>query len=134
MPNDDPNYPWPDTSKCTGICFARSQVKVAQITDGTSHTFLIGEKYAVAAGWDPGDDQGMYTGYDFDTCRFTFEPPTPDQSAQLIWRFGGSHPSTCQFVFCDGSARPISFEIAPQVYRWLGNRRDATPIDDAMIK
>lgn len=131
---DDPNYPWPDTSRCTGICFLRSQVQMAQITDGTSHTYLIGEKYAVAGGWDPGDDQGMYSGYDFDTFRWTSEPPTADESDKLIWRFGSGHPATCQFAFCDGSVRPISFAIDPSVHRWLGNRRDGTPLDDAKIK
>ncbi|HVA51505.1 MAG TPA: DUF1559 domain-containing protein [Pirellulales bacterium] len=131
---DNPSYQWPDNSQCTGICYLRSEVKLADIVDGTSHTYLIGEKYAVAGGWDPGDDQGMYAGYDYDSFRWTTYPLSPDRSELWINRFGSSHPTTCQFAFCDGSVRPIGFEIDANVHRWLGNRRDRVPIDDAMIK
>lgn len=131
---DDPSYAWPDASKCTGICYLRSEVKIAEILDGTSHTYLIGEKYAVAGGWDPGDDQGMYAGYDYDTVRWTSVPLEPDQAELWISRFGSGHPTTCQFAFCDGSVRQISFDIDWNVHRRLGNRRDGLPIDDATIK
>lgn len=131
---DDPNYEWTDTSKCTGICFLRSQVGMADIRDGSSRTYLIGEKYAVMGGWDPGDDQGVYAGFDYDTVRFTNGVLTPDQSQKFIERFGSSHPTGGHFVFCDGSVRAISFDINPRIHRFLGNRRDMVAIDDAMIK
>ncbi|HET6880339.1 MAG TPA: DUF1559 domain-containing protein [Pirellulales bacterium] len=131
---DKPSYQWPDNSKCTGICYLRSEVKIAQIADGTGHTYLIGEKYAVAGGWDPGDDQGMYSGYDYDTYRWTKLPLSPDRRQPWINRFGSAHPTTCQFAFCDGSVRPISFDIDASVHRLLGNRKDGTPIDDATIE
>jgi type II secretory pathway pseudopilin PulG len=131
---DNPAYQWPDTSKCTGICYLRSQVHVAQISDGTSNTYLIGEKYAVAGGWDPGDDQGIYAGFDYDTVRWTDGPPMHDVNATWTERFGSNHPHVCQFVFCDGSVRPISFDIDPNVHRRLGNRQDGAPIDDAEVK
>ena len=132
---DSPTYAWPDNSHCTGICYLRSEVKFAQITDGTSHTYLVGEKYAAAGPWYPGDDQGMYAGYDYDTVRWTIFPPTPDQADPYLFnRFGSSHPMGCQFAFCDGSVRQISFDIDPRVHRRLGNRKDGVPIDDGTIK
>lgn len=131
---DSPSHQWPDNSDCTGICYLRSEIKMAEVTDGTSHTYMIGEKFAVVGPWDPGDDQGMYAGYDYDSFRWTTYPLAPDQAELWINRFGSSHPTTCQFAFCDGSVRPISFDIDPKVHRWLGNRKDGVPIDDATIK
>jgi hypothetical protein len=109
-------------------------VQIANVGDGTSHTYLLGEKYVVSQGWDPGDDQGLYTGFDYDTFRWTKAPPLPDSLADWTERFGSNHPATCQFVFCDGSVRAISFDIDARVHRWLGNRQDGTPIDDATIR
>lgn len=107
---------------------------MAEIIDGTSHTFLIGEKYAITGAWDPGDDQGMYAGYDYDTFRWTNLPLAHDDSELIISRFGSNHPTSCQFAFCDGSVRAISFDIDATVFRWLGNRKDGVPIDDATVK
>lgn len=130
---DDPSYAWPDNSDCTGVCYLRSQVTIAEIRDGTSHTYLVGEKFAVQGNVDPGDDQGMYTGYDYDTFRWTKWPPERDGTDLFISRFGSSHPGEVLFAFCDGSARPIGFDIDGSVHRRLGNRKDGVPIDDGMI-
>jgi prepilin-type processing-associated H-X9-DG protein len=129
---DNPAYPWNDNQKANGICYLRSEVVTAQILDGTSHTYLIGEKY-VNAGLDPGDDQTMYSGYDYDTLRWArpASPPLMDSSALAFRRFGSAHPSGCNFVLCDGSVRSIRYEIDPEVHRRLANRRDRLPIDDA---
>ena len=42
---DQPNFVWDNMSHQTGISYERSQVTVSDIADGTSCTFLIGEKY-----------------------------------------------------------------------------------------
>jgi prepilin-type N-terminal cleavage/methylation domain-containing protein len=134
---DDPNYHWVDTSKANGICYLRSDVVRAQITDGGSHTYLIGEKYTMnSAVVDPGDDQSMYSGYDYDTYRWAkpHKPPLIDGSASAPDRFGSNHPAGCNFIFCDGSIRPISYEIDQEIHRRLANRHDMLPIDDADIK
>ena len=129
---DDPLYPWNNTSKATGVCYLRSEVVPADIIDGFSHTYLIGEKY-VDFGYDPGDDQSMYSGYDYDTFRWgkPNSSPLPDGPAIAADRFGSAHPSQCNFVLCDGSVRAINFAIDQEVHRRLANRRDGLPIDDA---
>jgi len=128
------SFQWPDTSKCTGIVYLRSLVEVARVRDGTSHTYLAGEKCLTLGAVDYGDDQGLYAGYDYDTVRWTIRPPLHDQGGTPVQEFGSAHPNGFQVVFCDGSVRQISFEIDASVHRRLGNRQDGVPIDDAMIK
>lgn len=115
---DSPSYQWRDTSRATGIAYLRSEVVLAQVRDGTSHTYLVGEKYTITAGGvDFGDDQSMYSGYDYDTFRWgkPNSPPLFDGPANAPARFGSAHPSGCNFVFCDGSLRTIDFSIDPEV-------------------
>ena len=130
---DSASFPWPDMSKATGVCHLRSQVVLAQIRDGTSHTYLLGEKHMTTGGNDPGDDQAIYVGYDWDTVRWANVQWTPlrDDSTAAAQRFGSGHPEACHFALCDGSVRGISFAIDGQVHRRLGNRQDHQPIDDS---
>jgi prepilin-type processing-associated H-X9-DG protein len=137
---DDPNYDWPKPPRpFTGVCYLRSQVALAQITDGLSHTYLVGEKNVrdYASGVDEGDDQSMYSGDDFDIARWTPRGWTPlfdTAGTNNYGRFGSAHPTGCNFVFCDGSVRTIRFEIDPEAHRRLGNRQDGELIDDAWLQ
>lgn len=129
---DNPNYPWNDNSKADGICYLRSEVLPADVRDGMSHTYLIGEKY-VNHGFDPGDDQSMYSGYDYDTFRWAKPNCAPllDGSATAPDHFGSAHPSGCNLVFCDGSVHTISYGVDAEIHRRLANRRDRLLIDDS---
>lgn len=133
------SYPWPDPRSYTGIFYPRSIISPADVRDGTSSTYLIGEKNVradVASITDPrqrdvGDDQTAYVGDDTDIRRFTHEPPLPDQDGQAAAeRFGSAHRRVCHFVFCDGSVKAISYEIDPLVHQRLGNRRDGKPVPE----
>ena len=60
-------------------------MKIADITDGTSNTYMIGEKYLTPDnyynGWDVADNESFYTGYDNDNCRTTyFDRSTADHT------------------------------------------------------
>jgi prepilin-type N-terminal cleavage/methylation domain-containing protein/prepilin-type processing-associated H-X9-DG protein len=62
----------------TGVLFALSQIAIRKITDGTSKTYLIGEKFVQPQyyaginvdGNNQGDDSSMYIGHDFDNLRW----------------------------------------------------------------
>ena len=58
-----------------GITTQRSRVRVAQVTDGTAKTAMVGEKYLNPLryfdGEDPSDDQCVYTGHDRDNAGYT---------------------------------------------------------------
>lgn len=113
----------------TGISFQRSEVAIRHVTDGTSGTILIGEKYmnpqSYETGQDPGDNETWCTGYNNDNFRSTAQPPRQDQvgyNNALI--FGSAHPGVMNMSFCDGRVDPIAYNIDPVVYRSMGARND----------
>lgn len=136
---DASQYAWADVSQVTGIVYQRSQVRLADIADGASRTYLFGEKYMDAAhyddGRDGGDNQTAWSGYDEDLNRWTAdqdEPATPLQdhfgyADALI--FGSAHPTGCYFGFCDGSVHFVAYTIDGDVHRRLGNRHDGQSIE-----
>lgn len=148
---DSPEFPWdhPDDpeqmpSLSTGVVFQRSEITPKHITDGLTSTYLAGEKYLridrYTTGIDGGDDQTLFGGFDEDVNRWTYMhneewvPPLGDLPGATTWkegfrnplryRFGGPHVGGCNFVFCDGSVRTISFSIDGELHRYLGNRKD----------
>jgi hypothetical protein len=139
----------------TGIMYYRSTLKVAQVTDGTSKTYLVGEKWLPlnaydgftdqnAPGFTAGDNQSMYTGFEWDNERVAWNPdsstpasvsqpthdgPDLDASGTEPRRFGSAHPSTLQMVFCDGSVHSIAYDIDPATHRALANRFDGEVVN-----
>ena len=148
-----------DVKYCqTGIMYYHSKLKIAQIEDGTSNTYLAGEKWMPSDGYEGtssssapgftwGDNQSMYTGYDWDNHRVAWHPNSPDdpeffQPAQdragIIARqpepkFGSAHPGGFNMVFVDGSVRSISYDIDHLTHRWLANRLDGIAIDQSSL-
>ena len=130
------NHTWPSAGNSDGITYWVSQTTVADVKDGTSNTYLIGEKYLNPdryASWDGGGDaQSMFIGHDAEPARWVGEgaPLLRDRPGLSNYKsFGGPHPGGCQFVFCDGSVHSISFSIDRDTHRLLGNRKDRQPID-----
>ncbi|MEN6451709.1 MAG: DUF1559 domain-containing protein [Thermoguttaceae bacterium] len=145
---DDPNFSWADMSHQTGISHQRSQVRLADVTDGASNTFLIGEKYISSDhytdGKDLGDSETMYCGDDLDLRRWTGiagaigttcsnrpvqDRPTPISEGNAVQWFGSAHANTFNMSLCDGSVSAINYSIDAEVYRRLGNREDGQPIN-----
>jgi prepilin-type N-terminal cleavage/methylation domain-containing protein/prepilin-type processing-associated H-X9-DG protein len=126
-------------------------VKVAKITDGTSKTLLVGEKYVRSDAYDGpftgvnrnSDDRGWSDGYDADLLRSTCFPPVQDSdgigwSTFLknyfdddpgtafalfnVFHFGSAHPGGINVVFADGSGHTISYDIDALVFNAFGTR------------
>lgn len=132
-PIDVNTYAWPPFRQASGISYVRLQIRMAEVTDGTSQTAMVGEKYLARlhyrSGDSYGDDHPIFIGDDADNRRWTDEPPTKDATVDDIQHFGSAHPGGCQFVLCDGSTRTISYTIDAQVFRNFGNRHDGNPIE-----
>ncbi|QDS98156.1 hypothetical protein HG15A2_14290 [Adhaeretor mobilis] len=113
-----------------GVIHQRSAVELRQITDGTSHTLIIGEKFVnpdmYENGEDIGDNQNPFCGVDSDLYRSThpdFWPPAQDRpGADLRRRFGSAHPGGLQMAFIDGGIRFVSYDVEEAVYVAIGSR------------
>ena len=109
------------------------------ITDGLSHTFLLGEKHVNPEGlgyrYRSGASMGLYNSYcdgsiyNGDRCGF-FAMAGPGyglaQGPQSPGGgyFGSYHPGICQFVFADGSTKAINITIDETILGNLVARND----------
>jgi prepilin-type N-terminal cleavage/methylation domain-containing protein len=118
------------------------QRRLAQITDGTSNTLLIGEKYLDRAicmtNSDCNDDQGWVDGWDNDTICFAMGQnpstgpvltPQPDGRVGTCGLIFGSPHLSMMSVFCDGSVHSINFSITPTNFQRLCSGTDGQPVD-----
>jgi prepilin-type N-terminal cleavage/methylation domain-containing protein len=119
----------------TGVVQYRYPLRIADITDGTSNTLLVGEKRLNVGRLgvrQPDDDTGYASGFDADVIRKTTLTPAPDYRAPTgdgEWRFGSSHHGGFNALLADGSVRKLSFSIDATVFRLLGERKDGQPLN-----
>jgi len=131
---DAPGYTPPSPGPIDGVIGALSIFKMAQVTDGASNTYLLGEKYLCPDGYYTGmesdDDDPVCAGIDYDWHRWSFDPPHQDTPGDLdYYAFGSAHNGNFNIVLCDGSLHAISFSIDPETHRRLCCRNDGLPID-----
>ncbi|WP_425614344.1 DUF1559 domain-containing protein [Anatilimnocola sp. NA78] len=122
-----------------------SNTRLASIEDGTSNTFLVGEKHVPNKmfGMLKVGDGPIYSGAwsAFPGRIAGIEDPLargPDDltpSAGVVdgifaRKFGSFHPGICQFVFCDGSTRSIKTSIDSINLRALAVRNDGEVAND----
>jgi len=134
-------YPWISNDEYKGICYYRSKVKIVDITDGTSHCYMVGEKFlrpsAYNGSWSNEslcDNAPVYSGYnrDFHMSVYQSYPPKCDRDSSVAANyiaFGSAHPTVFNMVFCDGAVRPISYAIPPVLHERLGVRDDGVVVD-----
>ncbi len=126
----------------TGVIYQRSKVPMSWITDGTTNTFLVGEKYInpdnYTTGTDPGDSQNGYIGSYFDVHRAggVNYAPAQDQSGVSSYNtsFGSAHSNGFQMAFCDGSVQMMSYTIDLTTYDELANRADGAAQREQVLR
>ena len=140
----------------TGISHYRSEIGSKRITDGTSNTYLIGEKFMRPDSYEsllslttsPIDyyagNQGAYSGFEWENHRVAWGGAAspypkdyyqPRQDAILgvdgpgILAFGSAHAGAFNMAMCDGSVHGIGYDIDGDVHRYLANRLDGQAVE-----
>jgi prepilin-type N-terminal cleavage/methylation domain-containing protein len=121
-------------------------VRIPIITDGTSNTFLLGDKQVRrTTKWGSNEDRSVYTSgnannfrryaginKDDSTIRYKLDSYTP---ADVVAgtdnaSFGSLHPGACQFVLCDGAVKQINKTIDINTLGRLAHRADGQVVGD----
>jgi prepilin-type processing-associated H-X9-DG protein len=124
----------------TGIVYTGSLIEMVDVLDGTSHTYLVGEKYLnpdnYATGSSPADDWDATQGDNHDISRWSgfsssiMLPPLRDTPGYTCTEsFGSAHANGFHMAFCDGSVHIIDYTIDPEIHNRLANRDDGMTID-----
>ena len=121
-------------NRLTGIFWANSNCSIADIVDGTSNTFMVGERDGTTI-VDPGAADPFRTrqpGYWIGNgCAF-FMDASLGLCQNNVWRrlngnilwdgFGSTHTGGAHFLMADGSVRFVSESIDGDMYEWLSSR------------
>jgi prepilin-type N-terminal cleavage/methylation domain-containing protein len=129
-------------------------VSTKHITDGTSHTLLLAEKYVPAntyLGGSYGDNFPWTRGSEWEGIRFAWpynDNPTNPQDfvrndtpvnnapnargevACNCYIFGAAHPGGFNAGFSDGSIRAIPYEVDGTVFQRMANRQDGESVQE----
>jgi prepilin-type N-terminal cleavage/methylation domain-containing protein/prepilin-type processing-associated H-X9-DG protein len=124
-----------------GILYLQSRTKIADVSDGTSHTLIVGERLYVFRNWMAGATQltptticsGASKNIRFpinaDPTRFGYfpgdpeAPPEADRGMLLNdLYFGSGHSGGAQFAYADGSVHFLRDDMDFTVYQDLATR------------
>lgn len=106
-------------------------VSLAQITDGASHTIIMGERGVSNElfGW-PYCGQGVDgtgNGDNLLTTKYGLSPGYPDGNHDL--HFWSYHSNLAQFLWADGSAQPLTYDIDLSVLQALSTRAGGETVE-----
>jgi prepilin-type N-terminal cleavage/methylation domain-containing protein/prepilin-type processing-associated H-X9-DG protein len=121
------------------IVTSRSQTGLKDITDGTSQTFLVGEKHSVRSKWGqsgPSWGEGAIWNGDFPRnfsriagqTQWHLGQGPDDLAGPWHCKFGSWHPGVCQFVFADGHVAALSNSLDMDTLQKLACRNDGQVI------
>ena len=122
-----------DVPEDIGVFYVDSRVSMREITDGTSHTLLIGERY-----YD-GDPQTEYPSsgaawlgavhFQWGAVSVTAETFFPMNSPEFGLEPSSLHPGGSQFVAADGSVHFLSESISLDIYHALSTPKKGEIVD-----
>jgi type II secretory pathway pseudopilin PulG len=91
-------------------------LSIRVITDGTSHTILVGEKSMAPQDYSSGTwywDEPFFTGGSDGTVRsgtrILQDSHALEEGLQFRWNWGSPHTVGAQFIFADGSVRQVAY-------------------------
>jgi prepilin-type processing-associated H-X9-DG protein len=110
------------------VIWQRTEIRIGDVTNGTSNTYLLGEKYLnpvdYLTGNDPGDNEVEYIGFDNDITRGVYDLPLQDKRGYTdTFRFGSAHVGGCNMLYCDGRVEVVNYNVDLAVHKRAGDRR-----------
>jgi prepilin-type N-terminal cleavage/methylation domain-containing protein len=103
---------------------------VDRAPDGEAYTILIGERrynrQRMADSSQQDENNGFIAGYSWDTIRWGYDIPAKDREdmSDFDTRFGSSHHAIAYFLLCDGSVKPINYNVDIYTFQGLCRRED----------
>lgn len=108
-----------------GLFYRNSSVQIRDIRDGTSNTFMVGERSAKSgAGIWPGAVDNATPNDVVTDCN------AGNTINSRYTSFSSEHKGGAHFAFCDGSVHFISETINKRTYSLLGSRNDGQPVGE----
>jgi prepilin-type N-terminal cleavage/methylation domain-containing protein len=118
-----------DTAANGPFWYKGNPLRLSMVTDGLSNTLFLGEKHVAVK--ELNGEGSVYNGDHGSAFKHAgIGAPlirNPQQAGNTS-RFGSWHPGICQFVFGDGSVRPIRNEIDLTTLGNLANRFDGQAV------
>jgi prepilin-type N-terminal cleavage/methylation domain-containing protein/prepilin-type processing-associated H-X9-DG protein len=103
------------------------------VTDGTAYTILAGEKALNIDAYTNGSwywDEPFFTGHTWSTRRTTGVVVRDIRGYTYKDKWGAAHPATANFLFADGSVRPIPYGTPTEVVEALMTPGGGEPAGD----
>jgi prepilin-type N-terminal cleavage/methylation domain-containing protein/prepilin-type processing-associated H-X9-DG protein len=140
-----------ENKELEGLFYCCSRVRMAEISDGASNTFMVGESKSETFSQDGNQMDFWYIGSpQVDPCNCQTGMGATEQSefcgstgvpfnARVFpalsgfvkeLSFSSLHPNGAQFVFADGSVRFVPYNINSPTYQGLGSRGDGESLTD----
>jgi prepilin-type N-terminal cleavage/methylation domain-containing protein/prepilin-type processing-associated H-X9-DG protein len=113
----------------SGVSFGQSEIRLRHVSDGTSRTYLIGEKNVSTLRSEHFDgflaaDEGLVWPAGLIHNRRTYFAPAHDGPEVGNPRFGGPHRGGFPMSYCDGSVRVVDYDVDHRVFHAGANRMD----------
>jgi prepilin-type N-terminal cleavage/methylation domain-containing protein/prepilin-type processing-associated H-X9-DG protein len=114
-----------------GVLYQNSAINMADITDGTTNTMLIGEAIDPFYGfWPIAYASSVRTNID----RAINKPIVSSNGQTFWWYWASKHPNQVNFAKCDGSVAPITNQINKLVLNKLMTRNGGESLSSDEIK
>ncbi len=110
---------------------SRSAISLGKITDGPSRTIIMGERGIsdLLYGWPycgSGDSLNTGDGDNLMSTQLGLSPGAANGNDN--YHFWSYHPHVAQFLFADGSGRPLTYDIDFSLFQALSTRAGGEPV------